>query len=120
MGYTGQEGSKTGQIKFVTEGVSPPNQKKFESNAARRTGCYFCGKHGHIKAYCYKFKERVSRVKDQGKFFWNGYCSQIWIKKSDLYQGASESTSGRLGTRTLGSGHSHNMTATTTYIELAT
>ncbi|KAG7532667.1 Zinc finger CCHC-type superfamily [Arabidopsis thaliana x Arabidopsis arenosa] len=120
LGYIGQKGSQTGQIKFVAESVSPPNPNKYESNASKGTGCYFCGKNRHIKAYCYKFRDRISRLKHQGKFSWNGFRSQIWVKKSDLYQITSEHTSGRIGSKsgksrsTSGSGYSRNMTATAT------
>ncbi|KAG7548491.1 Zinc finger CCHC-type [Arabidopsis suecica] len=120
LGYIGQEGSNTGQIKFVSGGVAQQVQDKSESNTIKQTGCYFCGKKGHIRAYCYKYWEKVNKLRRQGKFLWNGYRSQIWVKKSDLYASKSMSrksdldqdTSRRSGS-TRGLGFRCNMTIVT-------
>ncbi|KAG7577777.1 Zinc finger CCHC-type [Arabidopsis thaliana x Arabidopsis arenosa] len=93
LGYTGQGRSNTVQINFVSEGNSHKSQYNTKSNTIKERGCYFCGKNGHIRAYCYKYWERVNKLKRERKFYSNGYRNQIWVKKSDLYQGTSRSVS---------------------------
>lgn len=94
LGYTKREASDSETTTFVSGGTylqtqdDPANKKIF-------TGCYFCGKNGHIRTYCFKYWEKVRRLKNQGSFFWNGYKRQIWVKKSDLYQTHSTHTSSR-------------------------
>ncbi|KFK24283.1 hypothetical protein AALP_AAs42977U000100, partial [Arabis alpina] len=54
LGYTGRSALETEKTKFVPAGFSHPTEQRNQSTTWRRTGCYFCGKHGHIKAFCYK------------------------------------------------------------------
>ncbi|KFK40014.1 hypothetical protein AALP_AA3G318800 [Arabis alpina] len=56
----------------------------------QKQGCYFYGKHGHIKKFCYKFWNKIKKLRQQGKFFWNGWRSQIWVKKEDLLSTVSK------------------------------
>ncbi|KFK33802.1 hypothetical protein AALP_AA5G062200 [Arabis alpina] len=80
LGYTGRSASKTENTKFVPAGFSHPTEQRNQSTTLRRTGCYFCGKHGHIKALCYTLwnkllNERggIKRIRsDHGGEFENG------------------------------------------------
>ncbi|KFK22004.1 hypothetical protein AALP_AAs72311U000100, partial [Arabis alpina] len=49
LGYTGRSASETENTQFVSAGFSHPIEQRNQSTTVRRTGCYFCGKHGHIK-----------------------------------------------------------------------
>ncbi|KFK39509.1 hypothetical protein AALP_AA3G253100 [Arabis alpina] len=90
LGYTGRSASETENTQFVSAGFSHPIEQRNQSTTVRRTGCYFCGKHGHIKAFCYKFWNKIKKLRQQGKFFWNGWRSQIWVKKEDLLSTVSK------------------------------
>ncbi|KFK28687.1 hypothetical protein AALP_AA7G033400 [Arabis alpina] len=90
LGYTGRSASETENTQFVSAGFSHPTEQRNQSTTVRRTGCYLCGKHGHIKALCYKFWNKIKKLRQQGKFFWNGWRSQIWVKKEDLLSTVSK------------------------------
>ncbi|KAG7559347.1 Nucleic acid-binding OB-fold [Arabidopsis thaliana x Arabidopsis arenosa] len=95
LGYTGRGESSTGQTKFVSGGISHHTQDESRKNVLKGIGCYFCGKNGHIKIHCYKYWEKVGKLRYQRKFSWNGYKRQIWVKKIDLYPTVVRSTAER-------------------------
>lgn len=76
LGYTEQGSVNTGLTKFVSRGTAYQNHDDSEKRT-NKTGCYFCGKNGHIRVYCYKYWEKVRRLKKQERFFWNRYKNQI-------------------------------------------
>ncbi|VVB11221.1 unnamed protein product [Arabis nemorensis] len=92
LGYTGRDVSESKDIKFVATSVPSHPIRRTEGTVVQRTGvitahktgCYFCGRHGHIRAFCYKYWERIRRLRYEGKFNWKGYRNQIWVRKSDL------------------------------------
>ncbi|VVA98275.1 unnamed protein product [Arabis nemorensis] len=86
----------------MSAGVSSHHFHRNKSNAARRTevdtsqrtGCYFCGNHEHIRAFGYKYWERIKRLIYERKFTWNRSRNQIWVKKGDLQSTVTRCTSG--------------------------
>ncbi|KFK25001.1 hypothetical protein AALP_AA8G053500, partial [Arabis alpina] len=72
LGYTGRSASKTENTKFVPGDFSHPTEQRNQSSTVIRTGCYFCGKHGHVKAFCYRLQNK------------------IWVKKEDLLSTVSK------------------------------
>ncbi|VVB00501.1 unnamed protein product [Arabis nemorensis] len=107
LGYNGRYGSEAKDIKFVAANVSLHPVCRTEGTTVHRTGItttqsigyYFCGRHGHIRALCYKYWERIRRLIYEGKFTWNGFHNQIWVKKADLRSTGTESGSGRASGR---------------------
>ncbi|KAL1193319.1 hypothetical protein V5N11_012558 [Cardamine amara subsp. amara] len=52
----------------------------------RVSGCWFCGKFGHVKTQCYRFLNRVKLVIRHKKYQRDGRrFNQVWIKKHDLF-----------------------------------
>ncbi|KFK39548.1 hypothetical protein AALP_AA3G258400 [Arabis alpina] len=93
LGYTGRDRLETEGIKFVSARESQPAKYIPNKKNMKKKGCYFCVKLGHIKAACYKFLGKVKELRYQGKFTWNGFQNQIWVKKTDLKQTATRSAS---------------------------
>ncbi|XP_010418802.1 PREDICTED: uncharacterized protein LOC104704403 [Camelina sativa] len=88
--FNENKGAKSQTTKFVSARV-------YQSEKETSTGslsCYFCGKIGHYKRFCYKFWQKVCTLKQQGRFFWNGIRRQVWMKKADIYQSGSMVASG--------------------------
>lgn len=88
LGYQG--GITTCMTKFVkgnnTE-VVPTNSQKIKIERRNPYGCYYCGKNGHIKRYCYKFEAKVKRLINQQRYYaYYNDSSCVWVKKSDFYQ----------------------------------
>ncbi|KAG7564434.1 Ribonuclease H-like superfamily [Arabidopsis suecica] len=113
LGYIGREESSTGQTKFVSGGISHHTQDESRKSVFKGNGCYFCGKNGHIKIHCYKYWEKVGKLRYQRKFSWNGYKRQIWVKKIDLYPTVARSTAERDSGSRSGLGFRCNMALVT-------
>ncbi|KAG7584165.1 GAG-pre-integrase domain [Arabidopsis suecica] len=113
LGYIGREESSTGQTKFVSGGISHHTQDESRKSVFKGIGCYFCGKNGHIKIHCYKYWEKVGKLRYQRKFSWNGYKRQIWVKKIDLYPTVARSTAERDSGSRSGLGFRCNMALVT-------
>ncbi|VVB11667.1 unnamed protein product [Arabis nemorensis] len=91
LGYTGRDGSEAKDIKFVTVSVSlhlvcrteGTTVRRNEITTAQSTGCYFCGRDGHIRAFCYKYWERIRRIINEGKkWFRQGF--RTWVSGTYL------------------------------------
>ncbi|XP_056855389.1 uncharacterized protein LOC108838558, partial [Raphanus sativus] len=85
LGYSGRQSSSTGTTRFVSGGFAHAEETKTQTTPAQMSGCFFCGKFGHYKRYCYKYLERVKQVWKQHKFWRIGKTSRGWMKKNDLY-----------------------------------
>ena len=106
LGYNGVgSGTKTNFVR--SEAAAPTkSQTGFRSNydavPARRvyqnhdhyhsrrtvTGyeCYYCGRHGHIQRYCYRYAARLNKLKRQGKLYpYQGRTSKMYVRREDLY-----------------------------------
>ncbi|XP_010412595.1 PREDICTED: uncharacterized protein LOC104698916 [Camelina sativa] len=86
LGFIENQGDKKTTTNFVTARMHQSDLKASTSASEKFSGCYFCGKFGHYKRYCSKFWARVYGLKRQGRFFWNGFRRQVWMKKNDMYQ----------------------------------
>ncbi|KAG7533848.1 Zinc finger CCHC-type superfamily [Arabidopsis thaliana x Arabidopsis arenosa] len=68
--------------------------QKNHQNVFCTSGCFYCGKKGHIKAYCYKFLDKIRCALRQKKFVQDSRRFQkVWIKKMDLYGDVSHKSS---------------------------
>ncbi|KAF8093778.1 hypothetical protein N665_0378s0008 [Sinapis alba] len=78
LGYTGRQSSSTGITRFKSGGFAHAEEVNTQSTPAQVSGCYFCGKVGHYKRYCYKYLERIKQVWRQRKFWRIGKTSRGW------------------------------------------
>ncbi|XP_010474131.1 PREDICTED: uncharacterized protein LOC104753599 [Camelina sativa] len=92
--FNENKGAKSQTTKFVSAGVYKSEKETSTGVSIGSLSCYFCGKIGHYKQFCYKFWQKVCTLKQQGSFFWNGVGRQVWMKKADLYQSGSMVASG--------------------------
>ncbi|XP_024009305.1 uncharacterized protein LOC112084409 [Eutrema salsugineum] len=104
LGYNARTMVETGTTKFVSGGTTRSQEMgnraqntTVKSNIAastsrneglpmRLSGCFYCGKPGHIRNHCYRFWKQVRKLKELGRFTWNGFRNQIWVRKGDLRQ----------------------------------
>ncbi|XP_010424168.2 PREDICTED: uncharacterized protein LOC104709216 [Camelina sativa] len=94
LGFTENREAKQKTTKFVFAGTHNVGNEVSIAASNKPFSCYFCGKIGHYKRYCYKFWAKVNNLRHQGRFLWNGVRRQIWMKKADLYQSGSTVASG--------------------------
>ena len=53
--------------------------------------CYHCGKTGHIRSFCYKFKDKVKQLWQARKCFIEPLkFGKVWVNKLDLYSKSQE------------------------------
>ncbi|XP_024011236.1 paramyosin-like [Eutrema salsugineum] len=84
LGYSGKEQKSSDEIKFVSSGYNRPEDQRPVTKLRKGREYYYCGKIGHIKAYCYSRWNRVQKLMKQRKFSWNGPTNQVWLRKEDL------------------------------------
>ncbi|XP_024009718.1 uncharacterized protein LOC112084659 [Eutrema salsugineum] len=84
LGYNGKEQKSSDENKFVSSGYNRPEDQRPVTKQRKGRECYYCGKIGHIKAYCYSRWNRVQKLMKQRKFSWNGPTNQVWLRKEDL------------------------------------
>ncbi|XP_024009445.1 uncharacterized protein LOC112084527 [Eutrema salsugineum] len=84
LGYSGWEQRSSDEINFVSSGYNQPEGRRPVTKQQKGRECYYCGKIGHIKAYCYSRWNRVQKLMKQRKFSWNGSTNQVWVRKEDL------------------------------------
>ncbi|XP_019093239.1 PREDICTED: uncharacterized protein LOC109129445 [Camelina sativa] len=94
LGFNENMGAKSQTTKFVSAGAYQSEKETSYGVSNGSLTCYFCGKIGHYKRFCYKYWQKVCTLKQQGRFFWNGVRRQVWMKKADLYQSESMVASG--------------------------
>ncbi|XP_019101810.1 PREDICTED: uncharacterized protein LOC109133274 [Camelina sativa] len=94
LGYNEDKGAKSQTTKFVSAEAYQSEKETSTRISNGSLSCYFCGKIGHFKRFCYKYWQKVCTLKRQGRFFWNGVRRQVWMKKADLYQSGSSVASG--------------------------
>ncbi|XP_024011253.1 uncharacterized protein LOC112086523 [Eutrema salsugineum] len=84
LGYSGWEQRSSDEIKFFSSGYNQPEGRRPVTKLRKGRECYYCGKIGHIKAYCYSRWNMVQKLIKQQKFSWNGSTNQVWVRKEDL------------------------------------
>ncbi|XP_010473952.1 PREDICTED: uncharacterized protein LOC104753389 [Camelina sativa] len=89
LGFNENMGAKSQTTKFVSAGAYQSEKEISYGVSHGSLTCYYCGKIGHYKRFCYKYWQKVCTLKQQGRFFWNGVRRQVWMKKADLYQSES-------------------------------
>ncbi|XP_010457015.1 PREDICTED: uncharacterized protein LOC104738554 [Camelina sativa] len=94
LGFNENKGAKSQTTKFVSAGTYQSEKEVSTGGSNGSLSCYFCGKIGHYKRFCYKYWQKVCTLKQQGRFFWNRVRRQVWMKKTDLYQLGSMAASG--------------------------
>jgi len=81
------------QSVFRSKSNSVPARRKYQNQNhyhSQRTvtgyECYYCGRHGHIQRYCYRYAARLSKLKRQGKLYpHQGRNSKMYVRREDLY-----------------------------------
>ncbi|CAA7017586.1 unnamed protein product [Microthlaspi erraticum] len=62
-----------------------PTRRVDHMKFKERMKCYYCGRQGHIKRYCYQFADKVNGMLKQGRYFqYQDRKSQVWMVKSEL------------------------------------
>ncbi|KAG7599440.1 Ribonuclease H-like superfamily [Arabidopsis suecica] len=103
LGYQG--GETSGKTNFVPS-KAVPGVRRFQNQTgavpARRQyknfnhshyhrsvkgyECYYCGRHGHIQRFCYRYAAKVNQLKRQGKLYPHQHrASKMYVKRDDLY-----------------------------------
>ena len=85
LGYTGRQSGDTCKTNFVSGTYAHAEEFKIEPTVHQTSGCFFYGKFGHYKRFCYKYLNKVKKVWKQHKFWRIGKTNQVWMKKNDLY-----------------------------------
>ncbi|KAF2542298.1 hypothetical protein F2Q68_00029932 [Brassica cretica] len=80
LGYTGRQSGDTCKTNFVSGTYAYAEEFKIEPTVHQTSGCFFYGKFGHYKRFCFKYLNKVKKVWKQHKFWQIGKTNQVWMK----------------------------------------
>ncbi|KAG7552201.1 GAG-pre-integrase domain [Arabidopsis thaliana x Arabidopsis arenosa] len=82
--------------------------------------CYYCGRHGHIQRYCYRYAAKMNKLMKQGMLYpHQRRPSKMYVKRDDLYCHVAYTSAEASGSKPwyFDSGASRHMTGNQSHLD---